>query len=278
MRPVNFLMLGMIIFVLQLTGCGTIYRNYIDRDGDPPAEAEKARAVRGEINVILLQGCATEPGAEDTLFSCLKLSRDVHPESVKLPPGEKIYLGHVSEFILRAFKYYQMEESFKDFYGHRVILKFRKLTPYELRARKFSDYSGIAVGATSTVAGAVTMLPLGVVFFLADGIKTEIDRQDFEDRAERVGLPKPKKSALAHKLKSGGQTLANLKDGIAHALTGKKSEQLAFDEKMTSYIVEECTLETVAPEDLEDYKKRVERFRNPGNKESAPVNESRTIQ
>ena len=125
----------------NLAGCGAIYKNYIDRKVDPYEEEVKARATRGEINVILLPGCAANPGGQDTLFSCLKLSRDVNPESVILPPGEKLYLGHVSEFIVRALKYYQLQESFKDFYGCRVVLKFRKLTPLELRSRKFSDYS-----------------------------------------------------------------------------------------------------------------------------------------
>lgn len=271
-RRVKFLLLSIIVPVIYLSGCNTIYRNYIDQEVDSRAETEKAYATRGEVNVILLPGCAREPGAQDTLFSCLKLSRDVRPESVKLPPGEKFYLGHVSEFILRAFKYYQMEENFRDFYEHRVILKFRKSTPQELRARKFTDYSGIAVGATSTVTGALTMMPLGVIFFLADGMKTEIDRQDFEGRTEMMGLPQPKKSTLAHKLKSGGRTLVHLKDEIALALTGK-SEQLAFDEQVTSYIVEECTLEKVTLEELEAYKEQIQQFRNSGNIESAAVND-----
>ena len=180
------LLLSSIILVINLSGCNTIYRNYIDQKIDSAAEVEKALTTRGEINVILLPGCATKPGAQDTLFSCLKLSRDVNPESVKLPPDEKLYLGHVAEFILCALKYYQLEESFKDFYGCRIVLKFRKLTPQELRSRKFTDYSSIAVGTTTIVAGTITMLPLGVILFLVDGVKTEIDRRDFKKRAEKM--------------------------------------------------------------------------------------------
>lgn len=78
-------------------------------------------------------------------------------------------------------------------YGDDIVLKFRKLTPLELRSRKFTDYSSIAVGTTSIVAGTVTMLPLGVILFLVDGVKTEIDRRDFEKRAKKMGLPTPKK-------------------------------------------------------------------------------------
>jgi hypothetical protein len=257
-----FLLLCGIILVINLSGCGAIYQNYIDRKMDPYDDEVKARATRGEINVILLPGCATKPGGQDTLFSCLKLSRDVNPESVKLPPGEKLYLGHVSEFILRALKYYQMEESFKDFYGCRVVLKFRKLTPLELRSRKFSDYSSIAVGTTTAVAGTITMLPLGMVLFLVDGVTTEIDRRDFKDRTEKMDLPTPKKNMVYHQLQSGGRTLLHVKDEITHGLTGNSSDRKQFDDKVTSYMVEECVLKKVTPEEMSIYQEQIKLFRN----------------
>lgn len=255
------LLLSSILLVINLSGCSTIYRNYIDRKIDPYDQEVKARATRGELNVILLPGCATKPGEQDTLFSCLKLSRDVVPESVKLPPGEKLYLGHVAEFILDALKYYQLEESFKDFYGCRIVLKFRKLTPSEFRSRKFTDYSSIAVGTTSTAAGTVTMLPLGVVLFLVDGITTEIDRRDFENRTVKMGLPTPKKNMVYHQLESGGRTLLHIKDEIAQEVTGHSSARMQFDDKVTSYVVEECTLEKVTPEEMNLYQEKVKLFR-----------------
>ena len=258
------LLLSSIILVINLSGCGAFYQNYIDRTMDPYEEEVKARATRGEINAILLPGCATQLGAQDTLFSCLKLSRDVNPESVKLPPGEKLYLGHVAEFILRALKYYQLEESFKDFYGCRIVLKFRKLTPLELRSRKFTDYSSIAVGTTSIVAGTVTMLPLGVILFLVDGIKTEIDRRDFEKRAEKMGLPTPKKNMVYHQLESGGRTLLYVKDRVALEVTGNSSARIQFDDKVTSFMVEECVLEKVTPEEMSIYQEQIKLFRNHG--------------
>jgi hypothetical protein len=260
-RRLAFLLIS-ILFVINLSGCNTIYRNYIDQKVDSAVEVEKAYATRGEINVILLPGCATEPGEQDTLFSCLKLSRDVDPESVQLPPGEKIYLGHVSEFILRALKHYQFEESFKDFYGHRVVLKFRKLTPQELRARKFTDYSSIAVGTASTAAGVATMMPLGVILFLVDGIKMEFDRQDFEDRVEKMGLPKPKKNIVTQKLESGGRTLLHVKDVVEYEMTGENSERHQFNDKVTSYLVEECLLEKVTPEEMDIYREQNKLFKN----------------
>ncbi|MCG6534708.1 MAG: hypothetical protein L7F78_08480 [Syntrophales bacterium LBB04] len=258
------LLLSTIILVINLSGCNTVYRNYIDQKVDSAAEVEKARATRGSINVILLPGCATKPGAQDTLFSCLKLSRDVNPESVKLPPDEKLYLGHVAEFILRALKYYQLEESFKDFYGCRIVLKFRKLTPQELRSRKFADYSSFAVGTASTVAGVATLMPLGIFLFLVDGIKTEFDRQDFEDRVAKMGLPTPTKNIVTHKLESGGRTLLYVKDEIAQELTGKTSEMIQFDDKITSYMVEECLLEKVTPEEMNLYQEQINLFKKYG--------------
>jgi hypothetical protein len=247
--------------IINLSGCTAIYQNYIDHKIDPADEEEKALATRGEINVILLPGCAIKPGKQDTLFSCLKLSRDVNPESVKLPPDEKLYLGHVAEFILCALKYYQLEESFKDFYGCRIVLKFRKLTPQELRSRKFTDYSSIAVGTTTIVAGTITMLPLGVILFLVDGVKTEIDRRDFKKRAEKMGLPMPKKNMVYYQLESGGRTLLHVKDETAHELTGHNSARMQFDDKVTSYMVEECLLEKVTPEEMNVYREQIELFR-----------------
>jgi hypothetical protein len=258
-RPI--LLLSCIAFLISLSGCGTIYHDYVDREVNSHSAEEKARATRGSINVILLPGCASQPGSPDTLFSCLKLSRDVHPESVTLPPDEKLYLGHISEFILRAFKHYQLKESLKDFYGCRIILKFRKLTPQEMRSRKFTDYSQIAVGAAGVVAGVVTLIPVNLILFLVDGVKTEIDRQEFEERVTRMGLPPPRKGAVTQKLEEGGRTLLYVKDEIGRELTGKASARVQFDDKIASYIVEECVLEKVTPEEMDLYQEQIRRFK-----------------
>jgi hypothetical protein len=257
----TILLLSSIILIINFSGCTTIYRNYLDQKIDSAADVEKAITTRGEINVILAPGCAARPGAQDTLFSCLKLSRDVNPESVKLPPDEKLYLGHVAEFILRSFKYYQLQESFKDFYGYRIVLKFRKLTPQELRSKKFTDYSRFAISTTSMVAGAATMTPLGIIVFLVDGITMEIDRRDFEDRVARMDLPTPKKNIVTLKLESGGRTLLYAKDEIAQELTGKNSARIQFDDKVTSYMAEECVLEKVTPEDMNLYQEQIKLFK-----------------
>jgi len=256
------MLLCSIILVINLSGCGAIYQNYIDKTIDPYDEEVKALATRGEINAILLPGCATQPGAQDTLFSCLKLSRDVNPASVKLPPGEKLYLGHVSEFIVRALKYYQLEEGFKDFYGCRIVLKFRKLTPLELRSRTFTDYSSFAVGMATTVASVVTMMPIGAVLFLVDGVKTEIGRQDFAEHTEMMGLPRPKKNMVYHRLESGGRTLLYVKDRVEYEVTGNSSARMQFDDKVTSYMVEECVLEKVTSEEMSIYQEQIKLFRN----------------
>ena len=256
------LLLSSALLIINLSGCNAIYRNYIDQEVDSAAEIEKAQITRGNINVILLPGCASKPGAQDTLFSCLKLSRDVNPESVKLPPDEKLYLGHIAEFIVRALKYYHLQESFKDFYGCRIVLKFRKLTPQEVRSKKFTDYSSFAVGTATTVVGVATPMPLGIILFLVDGIKTEIDRQDFEDRAAKMGLPTPKKNIITQKLESGGRTLLYIKDEIAQELTGNYSAWIQFDDKITSYVVEECLLEKVTPEEMNAYQEQIKLFKN----------------
>ncbi|MBN1471135.1 MAG: hypothetical protein JW925_05090 [Syntrophaceae bacterium] len=261
----RMMLLISIILLLNVSGCGSFYKNYLDRKLDPYDEEVKALTARGEINVILLPGCASRPGEQDTLFSCLKLSRDVIPESVKLPAGEKLYLGHISDFILRALKYYQFRERFKDFYGYRIILKFRKLTPAELRSRNFSAYSSIAVGTAGAFAGAATMLPFSGILFLVDGIKTEIDRRDFEKRAARMDLPKPKKNMVVHQLKSGGRTLLHIKDEIDQEVTGYTAARMRFDDKVTSYMVEECILEKVTPEEMNSYQEQIKLFRKEGS-------------
>lgn len=256
------LLLVCTVLIINLSGCNTVYRNYIDQKVDSPDEVEKARTTRGSINVILLPGCATKPGAQDTLFSCLRLSREVNPESVKLPPEEKLYLGHVSEFIVRALKYYQLQESFKDFYGCRIILKFRKLTPQEMRSRKFADHSGFAVGTAGTAAGIATLMPVGIILFLVDGVKTEIDRRDFEERTAKMGLPPPKKGSITRKLEDGGRTLLYVKDEIGQGLTGNASDRVQFDDKVASYLVEECILEKVTPEEMNRYREQVQRYKS----------------
>lgn len=249
------------ILVVHLSGCNTINRNYVNQKVDAEAELEKSKAIQGTINVILLPGCADNPEAQDTLFSCLKLSRDVSPETVKLPAEEKLYLGHVAEFILRALKHYQLQECFKDFYGCRVILKFRKLTPQEMQSRKFTDYSLFAVGAAGTVASVVAMLPFNAVLFLVDGVKTETDRQDFEERAAKMGLPPPKKGIVALKLEEGGRTLLYVKDKIGEGMTGHASARIQFDDKVASYLVEECIMEKVTPEEINLYRQQIQHFK-----------------
>ena len=112
------------------------------------------------------------------------------------------------------------------------------------------------------VAGVATPMPLGIILFLVDGVKTEIDRQDFEERVAKMGLPTPKKNMVTHQLESGGRTLLYVKDEIAHELTGKNSARMQFDDKVTSYMVEECLLEKVTPEEMNLYQEQIQLFKN----------------
>ncbi len=73
-----------------------------------------------------------------------------------------------------------------------------------MRSRKFTDYSRFAVGAAGAVAGVVTLIPVNMILFLVDGVKTEIDRQEFEERVIKMGLPPPKKGAVTHEAGRGG--------------------------------------------------------------------------
>ena len=66
---------------------------------------------------------------------------------------------------------------------------------------------------------------------------------------------------VIHQLESGGHTLLYVKDEIAHELTGEKSERIQFDDKVTSYMVEECLLEKVTPEEMNLYREQIELFR-----------------
>ncbi len=63
------------------------------------------------------------------------------------------------------------------------------------------------------------------------------------------------------KLEEGGRTLLYVKDEIEQEVTGKASARLQFDDKIASYIVEECVLEKVTPEEMELYQEEIQRFK-----------------
>ena len=77
-----------------------------------------------------------------------------------------------------------------------------------------------------------------------------------------MGLPMPKKNMVYYQLQSGGRTLLYVKDEIAQELTGKRSKRIQFDDKITSYIVEECVLEKVTPEEMNLYQEQIKLFKN----------------
>lgn len=259
-RVLFFLFLGIIF--LNFSGCNTLYRNYVSREINYENEAEKARAIHGSINVILLPGYSETSGNEDTLYRCLKLSRDVNPESVKLPPDENLYLGHVTEFILRTLKHYQLQENFRDFYGCRIILKFRKLSPQEIRSRKFAHYSRFALKTVGMVAGMITLMPVNAILFVVNGVKTEMDRQKIEDHALKMGLPRPKKGTILTKLEEGERNLLSIKDEIDKELTGNTSTRLQFNNKVSGYLIEECILEKATSKEIALYQQQVQHFKN----------------
>jgi carbamoylphosphate synthase large subunit len=104
-------------------------------------------------------------------------------------------------------------------------------------------------------------MPVSIILFLVDGVKTEIDRQEFEERVTKMGLPPPKKGTITYKLESSGRTLLYVKDEIGQELTGKVTARSKFDYKITSYMVEECVLEKVAPEEVNLYQEQIKSFK-----------------
>jgi hypothetical protein len=45
-------------------------------------------------------------------------------------------------------------------------------------------------------------------------------------------------------------------------VTGNSSARIQFDDKVTSYMVEECVLEKVTPEEMSIYQEQIKLFRN----------------
>jgi cytochrome c oxidase assembly factor CtaG len=63
-----------------------------------------------------------------------------------------------------------------------------------------------------------------------------------------------------HQLESGGRTLLYVKDRVALEVTGNSSARIQFDDKVTSYMVEECVLEKVTPEEVSIYQEQIKLF------------------
>jgi len=63
-------------------------------------------------------------------------------------------------------------------------------------------------------------------------------------------------------LESGGRTLLHVKDEIVNKLTGKHSERMQFDDKITCYVVEECIMEKVTADEMNRYQEQINLFRN----------------
>ena len=79
---------------------------------------------------------------------------------------------------------------------------------------------------------------------------------------KRWDFLQPTKNMVIYQIKSGGRTLLHVKDELAHGLTGQNSPRMQFDDKITSYMVEECTLEKVTPEEMTAYQGQIKLFRN----------------
>jgi len=186
----------------------------------------------GHVDVICLPGTGRERGVPDSLFNCLLHARDMGLGTVELPRG--VYLGHVSEFIVRALKFYEIESHFERFYGYRVVLRLRPASTDEAGAARREGYLRTALGAAGDaglfLAGAA-WVPLTPIVFLFETAGTDVEREHWTEEAERAGLPRPMRS-------SGGVVLDRYKRRYAMLLGGDEAEDV-----MRAWVVEECYLE-----------------------------------
>lgn len=152
----------------------------------------RLQSFEGLVDVICLDDCPT-------LFSCLSLAKERIPGSVVVPEDcPSLYLGHVSEFIVRALTFYRVESSFETLHGYRLLLRYRVVPPDEVLSEQYADFTVFTIGAAAK-SGAVVVAgaPFAVTtpfFFLIDGTMAEFDRRRFSDFAKVHGLPDPDKN------------------------------------------------------------------------------------
>jgi hypothetical protein len=217
-----------------LAGCGG--NSVPAADTDPLAETYR----RGRVDVICLQGMNEERGEPDTLFGCLLAAREKGLGTVDLPPG--VYLGHVSEFIVRSLEYYELEQHFERFYGYRIVLTIREARVSERKEREARQYSGILLGAAGDVAlgaAGVAAPPLAPVIFLYKSAVSEAERRDLAREAREKGLPEPTRSGPEATLRGMGRSYSELWSKAERSMGGGDSR----DHVLEVYLVEECYLQ-----------------------------------
>ena len=61
--------------------------------------------------------------------------------------------------------------------------------------------------------------------------------------------------------KTAGRTLLYVKDKIEEELTGHAGARITFADKVAGYLVEECIMEKVSPEEIDLYRQRIANFK-----------------
>lgn len=147
----------------------------------------------GYVDVLCLEGVGRDRGQMDTLFGCLMDARDKSQGTIRLPRG--VYLGHVADFIVRALKFYHVEEHFERLYGYRVVLAFRPTTPEEMASAENQDLVRFVAGTAGEVALTVMGAPLvpivAPVVFAFEAVDADQEFQAYKREAKARGLPEP---------------------------------------------------------------------------------------
>lgn len=147
----------------------------------------------GYVDVVCRKGVGRERGQKDTLFGCLLDARETGTGTIILPP--KVYLGHVAGFIVRALRFYHVEQHFEDLYGYRIVLVFRPASAEEAEDMENEDLMRFAAGTAGemalTVLGAPLVPIVAPVVFAFESVDADQEFQAYKREAEAKGLPEP---------------------------------------------------------------------------------------
>jgi len=163
--------------------------------GDPTPVVDPAALPKGwgYVDVLCTEGQGKDRGKKDTLFGCLLHARDNGSGTIVLPHG--VYLGHVADFMVKALRFYDVEQHFEQLYGYRIVLVFRPATPEETSDMENSDTVRFAAGTAGEVAltavGAPFVPIVAPVVFVFEAVSEDQEFLAFKREAEARGWPEP---------------------------------------------------------------------------------------
>ncbi|MBI4773526.1 MAG: hypothetical protein HY788_04975 [Deltaproteobacteria bacterium] len=220
--------------------------------GSPAPGGNGAGALGGRIgyvDVICLEGCSGKRGVPDTLFGCLLNAKEKGLGTVVLPEG--VYLGHVTEFIVRSLNYYEMESHFEWFYGYRVVLKIREVRRSEISSQRFKNYVYFVLesaGGVAVNAAAEVMVPVMPVGFFFEAIKSRNERYELEQKARRESLPEPTKSSIGVAWNRYKESLTFIWASVKSVFVrNPENQEIRVEQK---FVVEECYLATPSYDEI----------------------------